>query len=487
MIKTIQRYIIFAAAVIIAGSVLLGMAYSVYTRAYTPDSSETFQYGEEAEQIVSLRNKCALITGSYTEGDKAGVKYCKIYDVSGKPLNTLIFDGEEGRATEITGILPLDTGAVITALAEKAAAGTAGGSEAADSGSKHGIVYRIDVLGRITSEITFTGSREDGFDRFVCADSEGEYFAGIKAQNVTLFDKDGNIKLEFVPENMREMENVSRIYDVCVRGGRMLIAGCNAENGLVNNFHCGYYAITDLEGNIISENRLLDQDNVFSAILKVEETENGYLLYGRYMRDADEREWLPLDRLEEYTQAEIFRRFHIGKDSATAVNSSVFMISTDDSCNVQNNAIYTPETHEYVPVMASYDIKSSESRIIMGTYSADRQYANFYDYTLIRLSSELQETSLKTITLRGDTEMICAPDITGGGIYMYISTSGSGVYRLTHFTSVNDAIEHFKTVEKMRKLKDFLPVLKPAVPVFICLYVMLVLSSAGAKRARERD
>ena len=470
--RLLQFIVIYAVIAIAVSAVFLGVD-RVCSGTYKPDASDVFRDGETPLKLISLRNGCACVLGYYTEGANAGTMYYKVYDQNGTPVARQDFYVADTQV-KLSSLLPTEDGFRIVCLC----------TPWDQTQNAYGAVFSVDGKWQLAeTEFYRDGGNEEyrgNFDRFTAADNTGDYYAGIEGGNVTLFGKDGGIALR-LPADL-----LSRVEDVAVFGDTVLLAGVDTESILGNNFRYALCAAYSLGGSLRWQKSLMDNDGTCSALLRAETGDDGFLLTGRSVADSSEG-WHSTSRIDGFIADDDPYRFHIGPDAAAENASTLFIVKLSASGDVTGSAVYTPEGNEYVPSVMQYDFLSESSPLVLSTYHAEKERAKNYGVTVLRADRSLNIAAAHTLTISGDTVFYLTQDITGSGFFFYLSRSGSGQYKLLHFTSMSDAVNHMETVKKLRRISDYNAVLRQKVPALIVLGFTAMLCVSGAARYRGRQ
>ena len=470
--RLLQFIIIYAVIAIAVSAVFLGVD-KVCSGTYKPDAADVFKDGETPLRLISLRDGRACVLGYYTEGANAGTMYYKVYDPDGTPVARQDFYVSDTQV-KLSALLPTEEGFRIVCLC----------TPWDQAQSAFGAVFSVDGKWQLAETSFFRdGGNEEysgNFDRFTAADNAGEYYAGIEDGNVTLFDKDGGIVLR-MPHDL-----LSRVEDVAVFGDTVLLAGVDTESILGNNFRYALCAAYSLGGTFRWQKALMDNDGTCSALLSAETGDDGFLVTGRSVA-TDSGGWQSTSKIDELIADDDPYRFHIGPDAAGKDPSSLFMVKLSATGDVTNSAVYSPESNEYVPAVLQYDFFSDYSPLVLSTYHADKERAKNYGVTVLRTDRSLNIAAAHTLTISGDTVFYLTQDITGNGFYFYLSRSGTGQYKLLHFTSMSDAVNHMETVKKLRRVSDYNAVLREKVPALTVLGFTVMFCVSGAARYRGRQ
>lgn len=471
--RLLQFIVIYAVIAIAVSAVFLGVD-KVCSGTYAPDAADVFKDGETPLELISLRDGHACVLGYYTEGANAGTMYYKIYDTDGKPVARQDFYVADTQV-KLSGLLPTEDGFRIVCLC----------TPWDQTQNAYGAVFSVDGKWQLAETAFFRdgGNAEysGSFDRFTAADNTGEYYAGIEDGNVTLFDKNGGIALR-LPHDL-----MSRVEDVAVLGDTVLLAGVDTESILGNNFRYALCAAYSLGGSLRWQKALMDNDGTCSALLRAETGDDGFLVTGRSVAVDNGGSWQNVSKIDDLIADNDPYRFHIGPDAESENASSLFIVKLSAAGDVTGSAVYTAEGNEYVPAVMQYDFLSEYSPLLLSTYHADKERAKNYGVTVLRADRSLNIAAAHTLTISGDTSFYLTQDITGSGFYFYLSRSGTGQYKLLHFTSMSDAVNHMETVRKLRRVSDYNAVLRQKVPALIVLGFTAMLCVSGAARYRGRQ
>jgi hypothetical protein len=475
MVRRLLRFIIIYAVIAIAASAVFIGVQNVMARTYDPEPSDVFKDGEEPLRIDSLSEGFLSVIGRYTQGANAGMLFCKIYNRNGTFIIRHDFYLSD-TAIEVSEVVNVDDGFRIVCIC-KPWDNTQPG---------FGAVFSIDSHWKADETVFFKPAGEHaaagGFDTFVCADGEGEYYAGISGRNVTLFGRAGNVICNVMPDYF------SKVTDVACVNNSVLLAGTDAESSLGNNFRYGLtamYGISGGEATFRWQKTVMDEAGWCSAILNVETRDEGYTLTGRMLNVGGDN-WQSINRLDSFRADDSPRRFHITGVTDNSSSSSLFILNMAQDGTITDSALYYTDSNEYIPAVMQYDRKSENNPFILSVYLAENERADRYSVNIMRMSRKLTLNDTFSLPVSGDTVFICAQDITGVGIYACVYLSGSGTYRILHFTSTDDSVNHMQTLLRLKPVRDYFFTLNKKAPVLMVLGFVLMLNVSGAGRVRKR-
>ncbi len=104
----------------------------------------------------------------------------------------------------------------------------------------------------------------------------------------------------------------------------------------------------------------------------------------------------------------------------------------------------------------------------------------------MRMNRELQLNDTFVFPVSGDTVFMFSQDITGAGLYICAYMEGSGTYRILHFTSMDDAVNHMQTLLRLKPVRDYYFTLTEKAPLLIALAFAVMLTVSGAGRVRRK-
>ncbi|MBO4325861.1 MAG: hypothetical protein J5950_01145 [Clostridia bacterium] len=475
MVRRLLRFIIVYAVIAIAVSAVFIGVQNVMARTYEPEASDVFKDGEKPSAIASLSGGCLAVLGRYTEGANAGMLFCKIYNRGGILIARHDFYLSD-TMLEVTGLITAGSGLKIVCLC----------TPWDDTLPGFGAVFGINDQWKSDETVFFKPSAlsqvEGGFDNFVSADDSGSRFAGISGRTVTLFGEAGNEIASVSPDFF------SVITDVASSGSSFMLAGADTESSLGTHFRYGLCAMYGIEGSdsvLKWQKQFMNEENWCSAILEVETADNGFTLIGR-MLNVGGNNWQSINRIETFRADNDPERFHIGNDSERENPTSLFILNISDDGSVSNSALYYTDSNEYIPALMQYDSGSEYNPFLLCVRSAEAEFASKYSVNIMRMSRELRLNDTYSFPVSGDTVFLCSQDITGAGFYACVYMSGSGTYRVIHFTSMDDAVNHMQTLLRLKPVRDFFFTLKKKAPVLIILAFVLMLTVSGAARVRRK-
>ncbi len=473
MLRRILKFIIFYAVVAIAVSATFIGVRKVWSDTYSPDASDSFVNGETPLAADTLEGRKLLLAGRYTEGADAGSIYYKIYDDSGKLLKRENLSAAEAEMKNVS-VSGYDGGAFVSCLC----------SPWNRDYPSYGAVFRIDEEGGLSETVIYrapdeyAGSFAKGFDRFVCADAAGNYFAGISGRNVLVMDRSGAAVSVFEPDYFSEVSDV-----VCSEGS-VLLAGADAESSLGNSFRSALCALYSESGEIKWQKTLIPPEEGYSAALRAEPCGTEFLLAGRIV--PSDGGWQNTGRIGLLREADDPYLFHIGPDAGSDASSSLFILKLDGSGGINASAVLSPGDNLCVPAVSGFDSDGRPSMLVLTSYYAEREQAGEYSVNLIRMGRQLDVYDTHTFYLNGDTLFRAVNDFSEGGIFAVAGTSASGSYRVTRFSSAGDAINRMDTVMKLNGIMKFHSVLTGKAPFLFAAGFALMLSVSSAARYKRK-
>ena len=475
MVRRLLRFIIIYAVIAIAASAVFIGVQKVIARTYDPDPSDVFKDGEEPKDIISLSQGFLAVLGRYTEGANAGMLFCKIYNRKGTFISRHDFYIPD-TLIEISGVVNTDDGFRIVCLC----------TPWDNTQPGFGAVFSIDGHWKEDGTIFFKAPDEhgtgNGFDAFVCADNSGELYAGIDARSVTLFGAAGNEICTVSPDYF------SVITDVACSGNSLLLTGTDAESSLGNNFRYGLCALYGLDGGntvLKWQKSFMDETGWCSAILEAETSDEGFTLIGRMLNVGGDS-WQSIKRIDSFKADNDPRRFNISSAADKAAASSMFILNIDVGGNITGSALYYTDSNEFIPAVMQYDCSSAYNPFVLSLYSAETERSDRYTVNILRLNYKLALNDSYSLPVSGDTVFICSQDITGQGFYACIYMSGAKTYRILHFTSMDDAVNHMQTLLRLKPVRDYFFTLTKKAPVLIILAFALMLTVSGAARVKRK-
>lgn len=477
MVKRILSFIIVYALICAALSAVFIAAERVCSRIYEPAGSDGFRDGEEPLAVTSLIGSRFVEVGRYTRGANAGSLFYKIYATDGE----LDFRQDfyiEGVKLDVTEVFPKKDGFGIVCRCTPRDGET----------PSFGCVFFADGDWKLGSTVFCRAENsgiqlsgfENGMDRFLRADAEGGYFAGIYRQHAVLFDAEGNIVAAYAPEAM------SHVSDVSVLGDTVLLAGADSEDGQARFFKNSMCTAYDLGGTFLWQRTLAESETDIGAALISEAYDEYFIVIGRTAETEAENGWENVSRIDELEADNDPRRFHIGSDAASDNASSLYGVVLTRNGAVASSAVYLTGNNQYVPALMQFDRTGTGGGLIFCAFYADRLHADNYNVSFAVHSPSLGTEYVFTVPVRGDTLIYPVRDIDGGGFFIFVSVNGSGEYRLTHFETEAEFKEHMEKISRLRGVVDYYFVLKQKLPVIICLAFVLMFCVSGAARIGRR-
>ncbi len=403
--------------------------------------------GAQILQFVGMPQGKAVVLGQYTQGVHAGDIFSRIYFPGGSdPVESHL--GMDGASVTLQQVVPAGEEIHLICLVTPRAQDTV----------SYGAVYVLDKNGAVQEPVCYKESGKEaqyGFNRFVCANSNGQVYAGIQNQRVTVFNKQGEPILQLNSEQTRE------IYDVRYGNTGVLITGCTSESGIKETVHRGFCAFYDLEGNRVWRKAVVGEEGVKAAVVRIlDDGQDGWILYGQY-------------GVEDFSQMEtqgILFRFEEGQ----AKGNHTFLIGVDKEGQLTRQITYT----ETSPYLVSQNL-SGESGLLLRAYTAKRVGADRYKVQMVRLDRDLEEISRGEIPVWGDQMFYCAPWAENGQEGIWIYHAGE-----VRFYENEQAISrHFTQLMKWRPVCEAALSMGTGAPWFLCLYGMMTLCTLGIARS----
>ena len=472
MVRRLLRFIIIYAVIAVAASAVFIGVQKVMARTYSPEASDVFKDGEEPVRIESLNGGFLAVLGRYTQGANAGMLFCKIYNRNGTPVARHDFYLSD-TVIEVTELIAAGEGLKIVCLCKPWDNSLPG----------YGAIFGIGEHWRADETVFFRPEQGSaGFENFVCADNTGTYFAGISGRNVTMFGSAGNKLCTASPDFF------SKITDVAAAGNQFLLVGTDAESSLGTHFRYGLCALYGIDGaNSVFrwQKTVMEEEGWCSAVLHAETIDDGFTVRGR-MLNVGGGTWQSLNRIDSFKADDDPGRFHIGRDAEKEGATSLFMLNVAVDGTISGSALYYTDANEYVPAMAQYDSGSAFNPFVLCVRSADAEHSREYSVNIMRMNRELQLNDTFVFPVSGDTVFMFSQDITGAGLYICAYMEGSGTYRILHFTSMDDAVNHMQTLLRLKPVRDYYFTLTEKAPLLIALAFAVMLTVSGAGRVRRK-
>jgi len=477
MVKRILIFIIVYALICVAAAAVFIGAERVCSRIYEPSESDVFRDGEEPLAVASLYGGKFAEVGRYTEGANAGSLFYKIYSQDGNVEFRQDFY-VEGVQVDVVEVFPKTEGFGIVCLCTPRDGET----------PSYGCVFTVNGAWKLESTafckaensgIQISGF-ENGMDRFVRADAEGNYYAGMYRQHAALFDAAGSIVHVYAPETM------AYVSDVSVLGDTVLLAGADSDSGLARYFRNSLCAAYSQSGTLLWQRTLAESETECGCALISETCGESFIVIGRTAQLGEGNTWESVSRIDALTADNDPRRFHVGPDRDSDNASSLYALVLAADGTVTGSAVYSVQSNYYVPALLQFDRTSADSTLVFSSFFAEKLKADSYSISFIRMNPALDTTDSFVVPVRGDTVIYPVQDVDGTGFYIFVSVNGSGEYRLTHFTSVSDLESHMETTSRLRGVVDYYFTLKQKLPVIICLAFVLMFCVSGAARIRRR-
>lgn len=441
MFKRALIYILVLAAISMVCLGVFVQAQSVCAELY--DTTEATDM--EILQFVGLPQGRAALAKQYTEGVYAGDLLVLTYAPGrSAPLGTRC--GMDDAAITLQQIVPMGEETHLVCLVTPRAQDTV----------SYGAVYVLDKDFNVREVVSYKESGEEaayGFNRFVCASADGQAYAGIQNQRVTVFNKQGETILQLNSEQTRE------IYDVRYSSAGVLIAGCTSESGLKETVHRGFCAFYDLEGNRLWRKAVAGEEGVKASVVQIlDDGQEGWILYGH-------------DGIENFAQIEaqgMNFRFEGEQGNHT------FLMGIDSEGQVTKQIAYT-ETSPYLVAQGL----SAESGLLLRSYTAERTGADRYQVEMIRLDKNLEEISRGEIPVWGDQPFYCAlwAESAEDGLWVYHAE------KVQFYDDEQAVSDHFTRLMTWRPVCESALSMRAGAPWFLCLYGMTTLCTLGIARS----
>lgn len=456
MIRKALIYILVFAAVAMVLSAVFMKAADVCGELYESVGIQDV----EVSRFVPMHQGRAAVIGRYTQGPRAGDIYYKIFrQEDGKMVGEEGSFGLEGAALHLTEVIPMKDGLRFVCVARPRSA----------EETAYGTVWEVSAEGKVSEPAMFKGGEADavyGFNDFVCADIFGRYYAGIYNQRVVIFDEIGDIVLRLTPEQTRE------VTDVLYTGEGFLLSGCTSESGLHNTVHRAFCTLYDEAGICAWRKYVMGEEGVLASALEIlDNGEDGWILYGRFTPDAEEKEISAGMQIEAFDACEEGMFFQI--EGEETLRSSTFLVALTPDGQVSEQVAYNEISP--IPVRAGLRV---DGELMMTAYVAEEEDAERYVVKTIRVNNRLQETLRVDLPVWGDQIFYCAPWADGEeGLWVY----HAGQVRF--FASEREALSHYTDIIQWRPVCDAALNLGEGAPLIVGLYIIMTICSLGTVRS----
>ncbi len=456
MIRKALIYILVLAAVSMVLSAVFIKAADVCGELY--DGVEIQDI--EVSRFVPMHQGRVALVGRYTQGSRAGDIYYQIFhQEQGKMVGEEGSFGLEGATLQLTEVIPVGEGLRFVCVARPINADE----------TAYGVVWEVSSKGTVSEPVLFKGAEADafyGFRDFVCADASGAYYGGIYNQRVLIFNKDGEIVQRITPEQTRE------VTDVLYTGTGFLLSGCTSESGLHNTVHRAFCALYDQEGNLVWRKYVMGEEGTLASALEIlDNGENGWVLYGRYTKDAEDEEITAGAQIDAFDTREEELFFQL--EEKDELGSSTFLVALSSDGQITERVAYS----DVAPSLVREGLRVGGG-LMLQAYTAEKADAERYVVKTIRVNSLLQETLRVDLPVLGDQVMYCAPWADSEeGLWVYYAG------QVRFYAGERDALTHFTRLIHWRPVCEAALSVGEGAPLMISLYVMMVLCTLGTVRS----
>lgn len=456
MIKKALIYILVFAAVAMTLSALFLKAADECEDLYT----EVEIQDVEINRFVSLHQGRVAIIGRYTQGPKAGDIYYQIFhQTQGTMVGEADSFGLPGAALQLTEVIPTDDGLRFVCVARPR------NTEEVS----YGAVWEVSAEGRISEPALFKGSEADavyGFNRFVCADAQGRYYAGMYNQRVLIFDAQGQVVLRLTPEQTRN------VTDVLYTQEGFLLSGCTSESGRQNTVHRAFCALYDEAGTNVWRKYVMGEEGTLASALEIlDNGELGWILYGRFTPDAESKEITASMQIEAFDVCEQGMFFQTEEEDA--LRSRTFLVAISPDGQVTERVAY----NEISPALVREGLRV-DGGLLLTAYTAEQEAAERYVVKTVRVNNRLQETRRVDLPVWGDKTFYCAPWADG--------TEGLWIYhagQVQFYSTERDVLTYLTGLMKWRPVCNAALSVGEGAPLIVGLYIVATICSLGTVRS----
>ncbi|MBR5279749.1 MAG: hypothetical protein IKU26_02110 [Clostridia bacterium] len=441
MFKRALIYILVLAAIVMVCLGLFVQARGACAELYDTTASD----GVEMLQFAGLPQGRTLLVGQYTDGVYAGDLFARAYAPgSGSPLEARC--EMDGAAITLQQIVPMGKETHLVCLI----------TPRAQEAVSYGAVYVLDEHFDVREVVSYKEDEETpayGFDRFVCASADGQAYAGIQNQRVTVFNQQGETILRINSEQTRD------VYDVRYSRAGVLIAGCTSESGLKETVHRGFCALYDLEGNRIWRKAVAGEEGVRAAVVRIlDNGQAGWILYGRY----------DIEKFSQINPKGIPFRFK------AETGNHVFLMDIDQAGTIGKQVFYGDAS----PYLVNQSL-SAENGLLLQSYTATGAGADRYNLRITRLDHNLEEIGKGEIPVWGDQVCYSASwaEKAQDGIWIYHAG------KVRFYDNEQAVSNHFTAMRKWRPVCEAALSMAAGAPWFLCLYFTMTLSTLGTARS----
>ncbi len=456
MVRKALIYILVLAAVSMVLSAMFVKAADVCEELYEGVEIEDV----EIHQFVPMHQGRVAIIGRYNQGPNAGDIYYQIFQQEqGKMVGKAGSFGLEGASLHLAEVIPVSDGLRFVCVTRPRNT----------EETAYGTVWDVSRTGTVSQPVLFKGTGGDalyGFDHFVCADTQGRYYAGIYNQRVLIFNRQGEVVQRITPEQTRE------VTDVFYTGDGFLLSGCTSESGLHSTVHRAFCALYDYDGTVVWRKSVMGEEGTLASVLEIlHNGEAGWVLYGRFTQDAKTEEITAGAQIEAFDAGEKGMFFQLEGDET--LRSNTFLVALSPDGQVTEQVAYS----DIAPTLVREGLRVGGG-LMLQAYVAERPGASRYVVKTIRVNNRLQETLRVELPAWGDQAMYCTPWADSEeGLWVYYAG------QVRYFAREREALAHFTRFMRWRPVCDCALSVREGAPFMVSLYIVMTVCTLGTVRS----
>ncbi len=464
MVKRAFICILMFAFIVVQSSWTFWYAAQICGEVYAQAPDGVDGNGEQVTHLVPLAEDRLAIVGKYTAGPSTGDLYYRIYDQGGQALQSGHFN-LAGSHLQIEQAFVQAGDLKLVCIAN-----TRG-----ETSGAYGVVYTISLNGQVRQSVLYQGAATDtlyGFERFVAADSQGAYYAGIYKQRVVIFDAAGQVVLRLNPEQMKQVMDVRYAQEI------FYLAGCTSESGSSDTVHRAVCMAYDLEGTALWRKNVMGEEGVLASVLRMVDRGDGeWLLYGRFAENATDPQITASQQIEAFEAYEGGFHFKVDDGASGALDSAAFLLRLSRDGDILERVAYSEASGSPAMMVGSLDLQDD---LWMQAYLAADNQAPLYTVKLIRLNGALQEQQVTEVPVWSDTEV----RVADGWVYCSVPEQHKQV--VLYGLSETELQDYFTQLKRWRPVCEAARSWQAGLPLFIGLYTVRTMCVMGTVRDQSR-